>query len=143
MTNLPFSDNPSPVLVEAASSIIYAALQIEVKGKNSGTPASIVLIFKEELHAIRELLIQRLGPDFARSAISNHDNYVSPRVRVTHIMSDHILTVCIGRSCSFRTTAFGCSVRRLSWEHRFDTWYTMDARPSAPRKVGNVTADYT
>ncbi|KAJ7156093.1 regulator of Vps4 activity in the MVB pathway-domain-containing protein [Mycena crocata] len=54
----------SPVVVEAASSIIFAGAQADSK----------------ELQAVRELLIQRLGGDFARSAVSNRDNHVSPRV---------------------------------------------------------------
>ncbi|KAJ6630677.1 regulator of Vps4 activity in the MVB pathway-domain-containing protein [Mycena sp. CBHHK59/15] len=55
----------SPVVIEAASSIIFAgAAQTESK----------------ELQAVRDLLIQRLGGDFARSAVSNRDNHVSSRV---------------------------------------------------------------
>ncbi|KAJ7109261.1 regulator of Vps4 activity in the MVB pathway-domain-containing protein [Mycena epipterygia] len=55
----------SPVVVEAASSIIFAgAAQTDSK----------------ELQAVRDLLIQRLGGDFARSAVSNRDNHVSNRV---------------------------------------------------------------
>ncbi|KAJ7685069.1 regulator of Vps4 activity in the MVB pathway-domain-containing protein [Mycena polygramma] len=55
----------SPVVVEAASSIIYAgASQTECK----------------ELLAVRDLLIQRLGEDFARSAVLNSDHHVSSRV---------------------------------------------------------------
>ncbi|KAJ7063188.1 regulator of Vps4 activity in the MVB pathway-domain-containing protein [Mycena amicta] len=53
----------SPVVVEAVSTLIYAA-GVELR----------------ELQVVRELLIQRLGADFARSAISNRDNHVSPRV---------------------------------------------------------------
>ncbi|KAJ7740722.1 regulator of Vps4 activity in the MVB pathway-domain-containing protein [Mycena maculata] len=54
----------SPVVVEAASSIIYAGAQPDSK----------------ELQAVRDLLIKRLGGDFARSAVSNHDNHVSARI---------------------------------------------------------------
>ncbi|KAJ7710027.1 regulator of Vps4 activity in the MVB pathway-domain-containing protein [Mycena rosella] len=60
----------SPAVLEAASSIIYAgAAQTECK----------------ELHAVRELLISRLGADFARSASLNRDNHVS--LRVVHALS--------------------------------------------------------
>ncbi|KII88623.1 hypothetical protein PLICRDRAFT_161896 [Plicaturopsis crispa FD-325 SS-3] len=55
---------PSPIVAEAAASIIYAAPQTESK----------------DLNIVREFLIQYLGPDFARSAIGNRDNYVSSRV---------------------------------------------------------------
>ncbi|KAJ7285961.1 regulator of Vps4 activity in the MVB pathway-domain-containing protein [Mycena rebaudengoi] len=54
----------SPVVVEAASSVIYAGAQTESK----------------ELQTVRDLLITRLGQDFARSAVSNRDNHVSSRV---------------------------------------------------------------
>ncbi|KAJ6596779.1 regulator of Vps4 activity in the MVB pathway-domain-containing protein [Mycena vulgaris] len=60
----------SPVVLEAASSIIYAgAAQTDSK----------------ELYAVRDTLIQRLGGDFARSAVSNRDNHVS--LRVVHAIS--------------------------------------------------------
>ncbi|KAJ7632505.1 regulator of Vps4 activity in the MVB pathway-domain-containing protein [Roridomyces roridus] len=55
----------SPVVLEAASSVIYAGNAI---------PES------KELQAVRDLLMQRLGGDFARSAVSNRDNHVSARV---------------------------------------------------------------
>ncbi|KAJ6547443.1 regulator of Vps4 activity in the MVB pathway-domain-containing protein [Mycena capillaripes] len=55
----------SPVVLEAASSIIFAgASQTE----------------SQELEAVRDLLIQRLGEDFARSAVLNRDHHVSSRV---------------------------------------------------------------
>ncbi|KAF8212364.1 regulator of Vps4 activity in the MVB pathway-domain-containing protein [Mycena galopus ATCC 62051] len=55
----------SPVVLEAASSIIFAgASQTESK----------------ELMTVREILIQRLGEDFARSAVLNRDHHVSSRV---------------------------------------------------------------
>ncbi|KAL0947036.1 hypothetical protein HGRIS_013178 [Hohenbuehelia grisea] len=60
---------PSPVIAEAASSIIFAAPHTESK----------------DLMLVRDLLIQRLGPDFARSAMGNHDNYVP--LRVIHALS--------------------------------------------------------
>ncbi|KAJ7470653.1 regulator of Vps4 activity in the MVB pathway-domain-containing protein [Mycena latifolia] len=60
----------SPVVLEAASSIIYAgAAQTDSK----------------ELLSVRDLLITRLGGDFARSAVSNRDNHVS--TRVVHALS--------------------------------------------------------
>ncbi|TFK91224.1 hypothetical protein K466DRAFT_660212 [Polyporus arcularius HHB13444] len=58
------SDTPSPIVTEAASSIIYAGLHIESK----------------DLHHIREFLIHALGPDFTRSSLENRDGYVSSRV---------------------------------------------------------------
>ncbi|KAL6305401.1 regulator of Vps4 activity in the MVB pathway-domain-containing protein [Sparassis latifolia] len=58
------SEPPSPVLVEAASSIIHATPQTQSR----------------DLQVVRDLLIHRLGPDFARSAAGNRDHYVSSRV---------------------------------------------------------------
>ncbi|KAJ7273592.1 regulator of Vps4 activity in the MVB pathway-domain-containing protein [Mycena haematopus] len=55
----------SPVVVEAASSIIFAGASV---------PES------RELQAVRDILIQRLGEDFARSAVLNRDHHVSRRV---------------------------------------------------------------
>lgn len=40
-----------------------------------------------DLNIVRELLMQRLGPDFSRSAIGNHENHVSPRVCVVQKIS--------------------------------------------------------
>nr|GAT47209.1 DUF292-domain-containing protein [Mycena chlorophos] len=55
----------NPSVVEAASTVIYAgASQPDFR----------------ELQAVRELLVQRLGPDFARSAATNRDNHVAARV---------------------------------------------------------------
>ncbi|KAF9457230.1 regulator of Vps4 activity in the MVB pathway-domain-containing protein, partial [Collybia nuda] len=56
--------SPSPGVVEAASTIIYAAPQVDSK----------------DLNDVRNLLVQRLGPDFSRSASGNHNNHVSLRV---------------------------------------------------------------
>ncbi|KAI1794530.1 regulator of Vps4 activity in the MVB pathway-domain-containing protein [Ganoderma leucocontextum] len=64
LNELERSSTPSPIVAEAASSIIYAGLQIESK----------------DLHNVREFVMQALGPDFTRSAITNQDNYVSARV---------------------------------------------------------------
>ncbi|GJE95200.1 IST1 family protein [Phanerochaete sordida] len=58
------SATPSPVVAEAASSIIYAAPHVESR----------------DLQVVRDLLVQRLGPDFTRSAVGNRDNYVATRV---------------------------------------------------------------
>ncbi|KAF9792755.1 regulator of Vps4 activity in the MVB pathway-domain-containing protein [Thelephora terrestris] len=55
---------PSPPLVEAASGIIYAAPTLGIR----------------ELQTAREILIQRLGKEFARAAAGNKDRYVSSRV---------------------------------------------------------------
>ena len=35
-----------------------------------------------DLHNVREFLMQALGPDFTRSALTNQDNHVSARVSV-------------------------------------------------------------
>ncbi|KAF8894569.1 regulator of Vps4 activity in the MVB pathway-domain-containing protein [Infundibulicybe gibba] len=56
--------DPTPVIVEAASSIIFAAPSIDSK----------------DLKTVRDILVQRFGPDFARSASGNRDNHVSQRV---------------------------------------------------------------
>lgn len=55
---------PSPTIVEAASSIIYAAPYVRSK----------------DLDMVRSILIQHFGPDFARSATGNRDNHVSSRI---------------------------------------------------------------
>ncbi|KAH9934663.1 regulator of Vps4 activity in the MVB pathway-domain-containing protein [Fomitopsis serialis] len=54
-------DTPSPVMLEAAASIVVAAPQIDSK----------------ELRSVRDHLAQRLGPEFMRSV----NDYVSTRVR--------------------------------------------------------------
>ncbi|KAI0748298.1 regulator of Vps4 activity in the MVB pathway-domain-containing protein [Daedaleopsis nitida] len=64
LNELERSDTPSPIIAEAASSIIYAGLSIESK----------------DLHYVREFLMQVLGHDFTRSALENQDDYVSARV---------------------------------------------------------------
>ncbi|KAI0327171.1 hypothetical protein GY45DRAFT_1327991 [Cubamyces sp. BRFM 1775] len=64
LNELERSDMPSPIVIEAASSIIYAGLQVESK----------------DLHQVREFLLHALSPEFARSALENRDNYVSPKV---------------------------------------------------------------
>ncbi|KAI4524362.1 hypothetical protein K525DRAFT_235688 [Schizophyllum commune Loenen D] len=53
-------DALTPIVIEAASSIIYAAPSTESK----------------DLHTVRSMLIEHLGPDFARSAIGNRDGYI-------------------------------------------------------------------
>ncbi|EPQ58196.1 hypothetical protein GLOTRDRAFT_120030 [Gloeophyllum trabeum ATCC 11539] len=58
------STPPSPVMVEAASTIIFAAPHLDSK----------------ELHVVRDILAEALGPDFARSAVTNRDSYVSEKV---------------------------------------------------------------
>ncbi|KAI0780756.1 regulator of Vps4 activity in the MVB pathway-domain-containing protein [Trametes elegans] len=64
LNELERSEPPSPLVIESASSIIYAALKIESK----------------DLHQVREFLLYALSPEFARSALENRDNYVSPKV---------------------------------------------------------------
>ncbi|KAK7054990.1 hypothetical protein VNI00_003453 [Paramarasmius palmivorus] len=58
------SGGHNPAVVEAASTIIYAAPHVDSK----------------ELHTVRDFLVQQLGADFARSAEYNRKNHVSPRV---------------------------------------------------------------
>ncbi|KAF9483904.1 hypothetical protein BDN70DRAFT_873304 [Pholiota conissans] len=55
---------PSPIMLEATSSIIYSA----------------PYIYTKDLDTVRMYLVQALGPDFARSAIGNRDHHVSRRV---------------------------------------------------------------
>ncbi|OSD08684.1 hypothetical protein PYCCODRAFT_1356642 [Trametes coccinea BRFM310] len=64
LNELERSDMPSPIVIEAASSIIYAGQSVESK----------------DLHQVREFLMQALSPEFTRSALENRDNYVSPKV---------------------------------------------------------------
>ncbi|KAH0826917.1 regulator of Vps4 activity in the MVB pathway-domain-containing protein [Lanmaoa asiatica] len=59
----------SPVLVEAAASIIHAAPSAESK----------------DLNAVRDILIQRLGPAFAQTTSASRNNHVS--LRITQILS--------------------------------------------------------
>ncbi|KAI0093536.1 regulator of Vps4 activity in the MVB pathway-domain-containing protein [Irpex rosettiformis] len=58
------SDSTSPLALEAASSVLYAAPHIESR----------------DLHIVKDLLTQRLGSEFARAAAVNQDNYVSSTV---------------------------------------------------------------
>lgn len=53
-----------PSVVEAASSIIFAAPHIESK----------------DLNDVRQLLIQRFGPDFCQSAMTNQDHHVAASI---------------------------------------------------------------
>ncbi|KAF8163193.1 DUF292 domain-containing protein, partial [Crassisporium funariophilum] len=55
---------PSPIMVEAVSSVIHAAPFVNSK----------------DLDAVRDYLVYRLGRDFARSAVANRDHHVSPRI---------------------------------------------------------------
>ncbi|KAI9065102.1 hypothetical protein FKP32DRAFT_1665560 [Trametes sanguinea] len=64
LNELERSDMPSPIVIEAASSIIYAGQSVESK----------------DLQQVREFLMQALSPEFTRSALENRDNYVSPKV---------------------------------------------------------------
>ncbi|KAF9001872.1 regulator of Vps4 activity in the MVB pathway-domain-containing protein [Cyathus striatus] len=58
------SSTRSPVIVEAASSVIFAAPYIQVK----------------EMDIVRNILIQYFGRDFGRSALENKDHHVSPKI---------------------------------------------------------------
>ncbi|KAI0341794.1 hypothetical protein BDW22DRAFT_274083 [Trametopsis cervina] len=57
-------DTTSPTVLEAAASIIYAAPYTDSR----------------DLQIVKDILTQRLGSDFARSAAMNQDHYVSSRV---------------------------------------------------------------
>ncbi|KAJ4488065.1 regulator of Vps4 activity in the MVB pathway-domain-containing protein [Lentinula aciculospora] len=57
-------DSPSPAVVEAASSVIYASPRVGTK----------------DLQVIRDLLVNRLGSDFARASVGNRDRCVSDRI---------------------------------------------------------------
>ncbi len=72
------SVTPSPIMIEATSTMIYSAPYIPTKGSlflRSSTLADRFL----DLDTVRTFLIQRLGPDFARSATGNRDSHVSQR----------------------------------------------------------------
>ncbi|KAH8106747.1 regulator of Vps4 activity in the MVB pathway-domain-containing protein [Cristinia sonorae] len=64
MAELERNTSPGPVMIEAVSSIIYAAPRTDSR----------------DLQGIRDLLIHKLGPDFVRSATENRDGYVAVRV---------------------------------------------------------------
>ncbi|KAJ3935262.1 MAG: regulator of Vps4 activity in the MVB pathway-domain-containing protein [Lentinula lateritia] len=53
--------SPSPAVIEAASSIIYASPRIDSR-------------------VVRELLVNRMGSDFARASVGNRDRCVSDRI---------------------------------------------------------------
>ncbi|KAJ3838451.1 regulator of Vps4 activity in the MVB pathway-domain-containing protein [Lentinula raphanica] len=57
-------NSPSPPVIEAASSIIYASARLESR----------------DLQLVRDLLVNRLGSDFARASAGNHDRCVSDRI---------------------------------------------------------------
>ncbi|KAH6918696.1 regulator of Vps4 activity in the MVB pathway-domain-containing protein [Coprinopsis sp. MPI-PUGE-AT-0042] len=59
---------PTPVVAEALSSIIHTAPHIPCKGNYV------------ELQSLSHLFAYRFGPDFARSALTNRDEHVSPRI---------------------------------------------------------------
>ncbi|KAG7092365.1 hypothetical protein E1B28_008724 [Marasmius oreades] len=59
----------NPAVVEAASSIIFAAPHVDLK----------------ELHDIRDLLLQRMGTEFSRAAVDNREGKVS--IRITKALS--------------------------------------------------------
>lgn len=58
------NEAPTALLSEAIASIIYAAPHVQCR----------------ELDQVRSTLIQRFGPDFARSATTNRENHVPQRV---------------------------------------------------------------
>ncbi|KAF8078057.1 regulator of Vps4 activity in the MVB pathway-domain-containing protein [Lyophyllum atratum] len=56
------SASPTPIVMEAASTIIFSAPHVDCR----------------DLRTVSDLIIQRLGPAFAHSAAQNHDNRVAP-----------------------------------------------------------------
>jgi hypothetical protein len=58
-------NTPSPAVIEAAASIIFASPRVD----------------SQDLQVVRELLVNRLGPDFARASVGNRDRCVSDRVK--------------------------------------------------------------
>jgi len=67
-------------MVEATSTIIFAAPYISSKGLSLHSLLGFPLTAKLDLDIIRTFLHYRLGPDFARSAAGNRNHHVSPRV---------------------------------------------------------------
>lgn len=69
-------------MVEAASSIIYAADRVDSKGECLffAITSQGIQLDSTDLQISREALGQRLGPDFTRSAMGNLDKHVSARV---------------------------------------------------------------
>lgn len=76
------SSNLSPAVVEAASTVIFAAPQVDSKGiRFCNTPLGLYLTFSiSDLLTCRELLGVRLGPHFLHTASTNKDHYVSAQV---------------------------------------------------------------
>jgi hypothetical protein len=79
------SSVPSAVVAEAASSIIFAAPHTSSKGTQLDISLHAMIFIHDysDLNLVRDILVQRFGPDFARSAICNHNNCVSPKVGIT------------------------------------------------------------
>lgn len=84
---------PSPTIVEAASSIIYAAPFVDF----------------EDLHLVRDILAERLGPDFTLSASRNQDHYVpirvlnaiSPPPPSASMIDEYLMTIAKGYSINW------------------------------------------
>ena len=84
---------------------------------------------KPDLHAVRDVLIQRLGPDFARSASGNHDGYVSARVCLC--FGSYASTSCLiilGCASTVLATTVRPGIGPLFVFYRESTWDTMAAR---------------
>lgn len=77
---------PGPAVVEAASSLIYAAPFVDSKGAKADVINCVLEAdcAMEDLHSVRDLLATRLGPEFLQSAATNRDRCVSPKVRPLH-----------------------------------------------------------
>lgn len=70
---------------------------------------------------VRDLLVQRLGPAFLHSAITNKDHYVSQKVRgslelTIESMVDHALS--IGRTSTQCTSGLRSRIGHLSYGDR-------------------------
>lgn len=71
---------PDPGVYEAVCAIIHAALRTELKGDTTPLDLSPRLIFRIELHTLREMLMHKFGREFSLAVIENRDGCVSPRV---------------------------------------------------------------
>jgi hypothetical protein len=71
---------PSPILVEAVSTIIYSAPYINSRGTQNFHPLVSETERFLDLDTVRNILLQHLGPGFTRSVMNNRDGYVSQRV---------------------------------------------------------------
>lgn len=88
-----------------------------------------------ELQAARDVLIQRLGKEFARAAAGNKDRYVSSRVRSYNCTPRTPINSRPGRSSSSGSSPVGRDARRLPHQGRQGLWYRMDPWATVAREV--------